>query len=104
MHHEEGMLTLYGDVEDPELFHDLPLDSARLVISAIPDHDTCSVLLHALHHHAYRGRIALTAHSKKHKDYLLHAGADVVLLPFRDAAKEAADMLVEQGKDGAVCN
>ena len=57
-----------------------------------------------LHHHAYRGRSALTAHSKKHKDYLLHAGADVVLLPFRDAAKEAADMLVEQGKDGAVCN
>lgn len=104
LHHEEGMLTLYGDVEDPELFHDLPLDSARLVISAIPDRDTSAVLLHALHHHAYRGRIALTAHSKKHKDYLLHAGADVVLLPFRDAAKEAADMLVEQGKAGAVCN
>lgn len=96
LHHEEGMLTLYGDVEDPELFHDLPLDTARLVISAIPDRDTSIVLLHALQHHAYRGRIALTAHSMRHRDYLLHEGADVVLLPFRDAAKEAADMLTEQ--------
>jgi Trk K+ transport system NAD-binding subunit len=96
LHHDEGMLTLYGDVEDPELFHDLPLDSARLVISAIPDRDTSLVLLHALQHHAYQGRIALTAHSGRHKDYLLQAGADMVLLPFRDAAKEAADILMKQ--------
>ena len=44
LHHDEGMLTLYGDVEDPELFHELPLDSARLVVSAIPDRDTNLVL------------------------------------------------------------
>jgi Kef-type K+ transport system membrane component KefB len=93
LHHEEGMLTLYGDVEDPELFHELPLDTARLVISTIPDRDMSLVLLHALQHHAYRGRVALTAHSIGHRDYLLHAGADVVLLPFRDAAREAADIL-----------
>ena len=95
LHHDEGMLTLYGDVEDPELFHELPLDSARLVVSAIPDRDTNLLLLHELQHHAYRGRIALTAHSIRYKDYLLHEGADVVLLPFRDAAKEAADILAE---------
>ncbi|MGD8618020.1 MAG: cation:proton antiporter [Gammaproteobacteria bacterium] len=100
LHHEEGMLTLYGDIEDPELFHELPLDTARLVISAIPDRDTSLVLLHALHDHAYRGRIVLTAHSIGYKDYLLHAGADVVLLPFRDAAKEAADKLVGEGNAG----
>ena len=95
LQHDEGMLTLYGDVVDPELFHDLPLDNARLVISAIPNNDTSLVLLHALKNHAYRGRIALTAHSIRHKDYLLNAGADVVLLPFHDAAKEAADKLTE---------
>jgi len=94
--HREGMPTLYGDVEDPDLFQELPLDSVRLVISAIPVRDTSLVLLHALQDHAYRGRIALTAHSIAHKDELLHAGADVVLLPFHDAAKEAADKLTGQ--------
>lgn len=96
LHHKEGMHTLYGDIEDPELFHDLPLENARLVISTIPDLDTSMVLLHSLQHHAYAGRIALTSHSHRHSRDLQHAGADVVLLPFRDAAKEAADMLVAQ--------
>ena len=96
LHHKEGIHTLYGDIEDPELFHDLPLESARLVISTIPDRDTSMVLLHSLQHHAYAGRIALTAHSHRHSSELQHAGADVVLLPFRDAAREAADILVAQ--------
>jgi hypothetical protein len=39
----------------------------------------------------------LTAHSYNHKKDLLHGCADVVLLPLLDAAKEAANMLVERG-------
>jgi hypothetical protein len=50
-------------------------------------------LLHALQHNEYAGCTALTADTAQHRESLLAAGADVVLLPFRDAAAEAADML-----------
>jgi Kef-type K+ transport system membrane component KefB len=89
-----GLPSLYGDLEDAELFHDLPLADAQWVVSTIPGRDKCLVLLHALEHNKFSGRTALTAHTMQHRESLLTAGADVVLLPFRDAAAEAASMLV----------
>jgi Kef-type K+ transport system membrane component KefB len=88
--------TLYGDLDDTELYHALPLADARWVVSTIPDRDKCLVLLHALQHNNFAGRKALTADTIKHREFLLAAGADVVLLPFRDAAAEAASMLVSR--------
>ena len=91
--HQRGLATLYGDLEDAELFHALPLADAQWVVSTIPERDKCLVLLHALQHNEFAGCIALTADTVQHRESLLAAGADVVLLPFRDAAAEAADML-----------
>jgi len=34
----------------------------------------------------------------RHREFLLAAGADVVLLPFRDAAAEAASMLTSHSE------
>ena len=102
-----GLATLYGDLEDTELFHALPLADAQWVVSTIPERDKCLVLLHALQQNEFAGRIALTADTMQHRENLLAAGADLVLLPFRDAAAEAADMLAshsetppEQGAKG----
>jgi len=91
--HQKGLATLYGDLEDAELYHGLPLAEAQWVVSTIPERDKCLVLLHALQHNEYAGCTALTADTAQHRESLLAAGADVVLLPFRDAAAEAADML-----------
>ena len=93
---QSGLATLYGDLDDTELYHALPLADARWVVSTIPDRDKCLVLLHALQHNNFAGRKALTADTIKHREFLLAAGADVVLLPFRDAAAEAAGMLVSR--------
>lgn len=90
---QRGLATLYGDLEDAELFHALPLADTKWVVSTIPELDKCLVLLNALRHNEFAGRTALTADTIQHRDLLLDAGADVVLLPFRDAAAEAADML-----------
>lgn len=90
---QRGLATLYGDLEDAELFHALPLTKARWVVSTIPERDKSLVLLHALKHSGFTGCIALTAETMQHREFLLTAGADVVLLPFRDAAAEAADVL-----------
>jgi len=93
--HRHGLPTLYGDAEDPELFHSIPLVRAKWVINTIRGQDQCLVLLHTLNEHKFQGRIALTAHSVNDREILMKVGADLVLLPFRDAAREAADLLKE---------
>ena len=93
---QRGLATIYGDLEDMELFHALPLDDVRWVVSTIPGRDKCLVLLHALQQNGFVGVTALTADTMQHREYLLAAGADVVLLPFRDAATEAASLLTSQ--------
>ena len=45
------------------------------------------------------GRIALTAHSANDKEALINVGADLVSLPFRDAAREAVDLLQEDSDE-----
>jgi len=88
--HRQELPTLYGDAEDPELFHSIPLSRAKWVINTIRGEDQCLVLLNTLKQHNFKGRIALTAHTVNDKDALMNVGADLVLLPFRDAAREAA--------------
>jgi len=61
---ERGLVAVYGDLEDIELFHDLPLADAQWVVSTIPGRDKC-----------------------------------LVLLPFRDAATEAASLLTSRQQD-----
>ncbi|MGK7876417.1 MAG: cation:proton antiporter [Xenococcaceae cyanobacterium] len=92
---KEGMLTFYGDAEDPEFAAVLPLNDARWVVSTIPGQRIGLTLLHALKHHDFLGRVALTSHTLREMDILKRAGADLVLLPFRDAASEAARTLAE---------
>ena len=88
-----GLRTLYGDADDPELAALLPLQGTGWIVSTVPRCDVGLALLHTLQHHDYKGSIALTSHSQRDEDILLAAGANRVLLPFRDAAKEAARML-----------
>ncbi|MCU0536824.1 MAG: cation:proton antiporter [Hydrococcus sp. Prado102] len=92
---KEGMLAFYGDVEDPEFIASLPLDRAKWIISTLPGERIGLTLLHALKHRHFPGKIALTSHSIREMEILKDAGADLVLLPFRDAAKEAADQLAQ---------
>jgi Kef-type K+ transport system membrane component KefB len=91
---QQGIRTLYGDADDPELAAFLPLKEAQWVVSTIPRYDVGLTLLHTLQQYHFRGQVALTSHTQREEQILLAAGADRVLLPFRDAAKEAAQMLV----------
>lgn len=98
---QEGVWVRYGDAEDSESFATLPLGRARWVMSSIPQHAINLALLHALRQHGYRGRIAVTTHTPVTTKVLQAAGADLVLLPFADAANEAVDLLMmhDKGKD-----
>lgn len=100
-HRQEGVWVRYGNAEDPELLATLPLNRARWVMSSIPQRAINLALLHALRHHGYRGRIAVTTHTPNTTKVLQAAGADLVLLPFADAANEVVDLLMmhDKGKD-----
>jgi Trk K+ transport system NAD-binding subunit len=81
-------------LEDPECPAALPLNRAQLIVSTIPQLDVNLALLDALRQQGYEGRKVLTAHSEYDAARLKEAGADMILSPFIDAAREAADAMV----------
>ena len=90
---QKGFQALYGDAEDPEFPSTLPLHQAQWVVSTIPQLEVNLSLLDALHHHGYQGQRAFTAHNSRDAEILKESGADLILFPFADAAREAADIL-----------
>ncbi|MCL6623310.1 MAG: cation:proton antiporter [Fimbriimonadales bacterium] len=90
---ELGAEVLYGDAEDPEFPNILPLNTAKWVISSIPDLHVNLGLIHAFRTRGFQGKIAVTAHQSDDASFLKERGADVVLLPFEDAGAEVAHKL-----------
>ncbi len=90
---EAGHSVVYGDAEDPEIASMLPLSSVRWVVSSVPQPSVNLALLQALSRHGYSGQIATTAHNDRDAEPLRDAKSNLILLPFLDAAKEAADEL-----------
>jgi Kef-type K+ transport system membrane component KefB len=91
----QGLNARYGDAEDPEFPSSLPTSGVEWVVSTIRDETVNRSLLDSLHHHSYPCRVAVTSHSELEADRLREFGADLVLIPFEDAAKEAVDSIVE---------
>ena len=97
----QDMEVVYGDATDPEFIGSLPLGGARWAVSAVPEHrtgltheDPRIALIQALRFHKFEGRIAVAAPRAGDVDRLCEANADLVLLPFQDAADRAADLIL----------
>ncbi len=90
---KEGLNIRYGDAHDPELLAHLPLQRAKWIVSTAPEREVNLALLSALRLQGYNGNVALRAHDAADGEVLEGAGADVVLEPLRDGAKEAVDLL-----------
>lgn len=93
----QGLLAHYGDAEDPEFPASLPLAQTQWIVSTIPSRDINLTLCHTLRQHGYAGQLALTAHTLNDAERLSAAGAEVVLLPFTDAAVRAVELLSARG-------
>lgn len=91
---KHGHPVQYGDAEDPELATSLPLSHAQWVVCTVPRKETNVTLIRTIREFGYAGAVALTAHHAHEADMLRNEGADLVLMPFVDAAKEAADSLL----------
>ena len=90
-----GHPVLYGDAEDPEFIASLPLTHAQWVISTTRERHVNQSLIHTLLDLGYTGRIAVTADSAAEADRLKQAGADLVMVPYADAASDAASQLLQ---------
>ncbi|WP_306117570.1 MULTISPECIES: cation:proton antiporter family protein [unclassified Roseitalea] len=97
----QGFDTLFGDASDPEFIAHLPLARTRWAVSAVPEHDTGVThddprrsLIHSLQQVGFAGRIAVAVHSHETAARLRQAGADLVLMPYRDAASQAASLVM----------
>jgi len=97
---QEGFNATYGDASDPEFISGLDLDGVGWVVTSIPEliagvtHDDSRLaLIHALRSRSYKGKIAVTCHRPADGQWLRESGADLVLLPFQDAADQAAELL-----------
>ena len=92
---EQGLDVLYGDAEDPELLHILPLPERGWVVSTVRRADANLALLHALAHSGYTGHVAVAAHRTSDVARLTRAGAHHVLMPYASAARDVVDLIAD---------
>jgi Kef-type K+ transport system membrane component KefB len=92
---------VFGDAADDEFIAHLPLSGVKAIVSTLKDVDTDIGLLSALRRLGYAGAITATAHNAGNGHRLVAAGADDVLMPYTDAADNAARRIalrIEQGE------
>jgi Kef-type K+ transport system membrane component KefB len=96
----QGFDVAFGDATDREILLHLPLHGVHWVVMAVPEHDTGVThldpresLIHGLTELGFQGRIAMSTQSEENAQRLREAGAHLVLMPFRDAAVEAARLV-----------
>ncbi|VAX07820.1 Inner membrane protein, KefB/KefC family [hydrothermal vent metagenome] len=93
---DSGHPVLYGDAEDPEFVASLSLADVKWVISTARERHVNQSLIHTLQDLGYQGQIAVTADSAVEAERLQQAGADLVMVPYADAAGEAVERLLQQ--------
>lgn len=89
----KGVPVLYGDMADPDMHEQLPLNKARWVISTVRSKEMNLALLSNLKKNEFTGKVALTATSNREAKEFEQAGANLVFRPFQDAMEQAADSL-----------
>jgi hypothetical protein len=91
---QKGYEVHYGDAEDSEFVATLPLAQAKWVVSTLRDRSINSMLLHGLRQQNYIGKISVAASGQQDINHFEQEGVDLVLIPYSDAAKEAAIRLM----------
>ncbi|WP_299442920.1 cation:proton antiporter family protein [uncultured Rhodospira sp.] len=92
--------VLFGDATDPEFLKDLPVQHGQWIVNAwrvrpegAAGGNSILVMLKTLKAQGYPGRVAVTAQTAAEVPFYRDHGADLVLLPFADAATRAVERL-----------
>lgn len=73
--------VLYGDVYDPDLLEDLPLDKLQLAVSTVPDFETNELLIETIKTINPKAIVITRAHLIQDALEMYEKGADYVLTP-----------------------
>ncbi len=90
---ERGDEALFGDADDVELYEDIGLERAKLVISTITEPDTSELLLRQARLRNKDAYVILTASQPEDALALYEHGADYVIIPHIVGGDHAAVML-----------
>ncbi len=89
-----GERSVFGDAEDPDFTHVLPLSSTRWVVSSIRDNRLNKGIIQTLRHAGFNGHFACAIEEPiGTSDKTFIEQIDIVFNPFEDAAVQAADLL-----------
>ncbi|MEY4722936.1 MAG: hypothetical protein RLZZ324_449 [Candidatus Parcubacteria bacterium] len=78
---DRGIDAVYGDIADPEIRETAGFESARLIISTIPDVHAATHALRSAKKLNPRAKVVLTAQSEHDAEFFYREGADYVILP-----------------------
>ncbi|MFC4871007.1 cation:proton antiporter [Negadavirga shengliensis] len=81
-----GKDVIYGDMEDPEIFEQIPFKGSKCVISTTAGVEPSRHLIQSLKRNGYTGKVFLTALKEKELELLQESGADQILIPHQMAA------------------
>lgn len=90
---KQGVLSFYGDIEDPEIIEKANLNAAKVVISTVPDVQSNLFLLSQIKNKSLV--IYMTSEDINEAQELYSRGADYVILPHR-LSGEYVGMLLEK--------
>jgi len=97
---QKGYDAKCGDACDQEFIDSLSLQGVKWVLAAMPQHDLGLthedprlVLIVTLKAAGFKGKVAVSAHHSKDISFLKLKGADLVFLPFHDAAERAVERM-----------
>lgn len=95
-----GMDAEFGDACDPEFVAELPLRNADWLLLMLPvnptglsHEDSRLTLIQLTRAAGFKGRISAASHNAADFELLTHAGVELVLEPFQDAADRAVALL-----------
>lgn len=92
---KNNLSVRYGDAEDIEFTKTLPLNNAKWILSTIPRHETNAILIASSKEQHFQGKVAVSIFDHKQIRAAEEINADLVLLPYKDAAAKAASRLIK---------
>lgn len=94
-----GIPCIYGDVYDPDLLEELPLEEIKIAISTIPDFETNYLLIEEIRKVNQNAIIICRAHQINDALELYKKGADYVLTPHFLGGEYVSQMIKEEKTD-----
>lgn len=86
---------LFGDISDLDIQERAQIDSAKLVISTIPDVEDNILLLKELRHENRKAKVVVMALDSHDAKLLYKANADYVILPHLEGGRQIARIIAE---------